>query len=986
MVVEREEIEDQLPRLWRNKLRLVRLANGLRVVLSSNADAETCACALAVRCGSFMDPADMPGLAHFCEHMLFLGTRKYPAEGDFEAFLRVHRGTHNAGTGAERTTYFFSVLPAGFAGALDRFAQFFVAPLFTESATEREISAINSEHEKNATDEVRRTHAVLQTACARGHPFAHFATGSRATLTAQPLPALRAALLRLVDRYYTPQNMVVALEGPLSLDALERHAAACFAAVPVRAGADGRGAPPPVPAGDPATPFPADAAGGTRLLLRSVPLTPQRAMEIVWQVPGDIGADGGIEAMDYIANLLGHESDGSVLALLKARGWATSLSAGLGYRFASFFTADCTVQLTPEGFAHWEAVAATVYAYIAMLRAQEPSRAHFDEDSAISEVDYTFDSRKEPLATTRFLVTQVAKGVPVQQLVSFTNIHRTFNPDRIRGILARMSPNNAVTLLTAPELEPVCTETEQWYGTRFCRAQPVPEATQARWLEAHSAGDSSGALHMPKMNPFTPSLEGCTVLGPFDRDVDDTVPTRVHEDEQCTCFWKQDRTFGEPRLYIHMLLASKHTRSTLKESCCTALFQGLFTHALNKFAYMAQLAGIEGGFATNPRGLVLTFSGLSEKLNVYAEHALKALRSFEPDEQLFHMVKTRAIETVDGWRNKSAYAQGYEIVNFCLRDSSLFPKAAFEDILPRITLQDVLEWRRTFFETGVRIVAFFEGNITEKGAVELTLLAKNILGLPVAPSEELMDNRPCEVSRGRTMLDIPRLGDDTNSCVVMRRGNKTRSSVEPDLEHVYMTLAANLVQASFYDTLRTKQQLGYAVMSMFSDDTFSEGVYFIVQSSSHAPDDVYRRINDFLAETPKLAEELTDGEFRGAVGALVDSLSIKPKNLEEDSSQNWPPVSQGYLDFAPWRTTIELCKRCTKEGLVAFMRTHLVPGGAEEREFTVRLWGQYKSQAELDAARAHNAEIPDVHFTNFKDVFAHNIFKAVPFYHQILRI
>ena len=36
------------------------------------------------------DPQDLPGLAHFCEHMLFLGTEKYPVENEYPRFLSEH--------------------------------------------------------------------------------------------------------------------------------------------------------------------------------------------------------------------------------------------------------------------------------------------------------------------------------------------------------------------------------------------------------------------------------------------------------------------------------------------------------------------------------------------------------------------------------------------------------------------------------------------------------------------------------------------------------------------------------------------------------------------------------------------------------------------------------------------------------------------------------------------------------------------------------
>jgi secreted Zn-dependent insulinase-like peptidase len=54
----------------------ITLANGLRVLLINNAETSKSAAALAVNVGHFNDPKDRQGLAHFLEHMLFLGTKK----------------------------------------------------------------------------------------------------------------------------------------------------------------------------------------------------------------------------------------------------------------------------------------------------------------------------------------------------------------------------------------------------------------------------------------------------------------------------------------------------------------------------------------------------------------------------------------------------------------------------------------------------------------------------------------------------------------------------------------------------------------------------------------------------------------------------------------------------------------------------------------------------------------------------------------------
>lgn len=86
-------------------------------------------------------------------------------------------------------------------GALDRFAQFFISPLFTESSTDRELNAVHSgmaagvharekakwkpnavvffaEHTKNVNSDMWRIYQLSKSLANPNHPFSKFGTGA----------------------------------------------------------------------------------------------------------------------------------------------------------------------------------------------------------------------------------------------------------------------------------------------------------------------------------------------------------------------------------------------------------------------------------------------------------------------------------------------------------------------------------------------------------------------------------------------------------------------------------------------------------------------------------------------------------------------------------------------------------------------------------------------------------------------------------------
>jgi secreted Zn-dependent insulinase-like peptidase len=80
------------------------------------------------------------------------------------------------------------------------------------------------------------------------------------------------------------------------------------------------------------------------MLRIQVPVRDSRLIELTWQLPFSPHADYASKPSSYLSHLLGHEGAGSVLSLLKAKGWANGLSAGQFASASDFAIFGCQVR------------------------------------------------------------------------------------------------------------------------------------------------------------------------------------------------------------------------------------------------------------------------------------------------------------------------------------------------------------------------------------------------------------------------------------------------------------------------------------------------------------------------------------------------------------------------------------------------------------------------------------------------------------------
>ena len=182
------------------------MKNGLDVLIIHDDKITTSAASISVGVGSLRE-GEINGLAHFLEHMLFLGSISYPSPNVFDKLLSDNFGNSNAFTEDEKTTYHFEVNSRVFKRALDMFSKMFTEPLFDKDRMNKEIQSVDSEHEKNLNNDNWRENQILKNISNKNHAFSQFSTGSKKTLSAVNDNVLLNNMIKLYDNYYTPRNM-----------------------------------------------------------------------------------------------------------------------------------------------------------------------------------------------------------------------------------------------------------------------------------------------------------------------------------------------------------------------------------------------------------------------------------------------------------------------------------------------------------------------------------------------------------------------------------------------------------------------------------------------------------------------------------------------------------------------------------------------------------------------------------------------------------
>ncbi|KAJ2718919.1 metalloprotease [Coemansia sp. Benny D115] len=214
--------------------RLLRLPNNMKVLCIQDEIATHATAAVTVNVGSIADPPEFQGLAHLLEHVITMGSQKYPVEKEYDDFISSNAGNTNATTDRFFTKYDFSIANTALHGALDRLASCLANPLLAEDSIAREIHAVDSEHTGYKKDEVWRYRAVISAISDPSHHLSHFMVGNLESLrgsAGEQKHGLCEHLKKFHSTYYSSDIMSLVVAGDHTLDQLTEWAVSLFSPI-----------------------------------------------------------------------------------------------------------------------------------------------------------------------------------------------------------------------------------------------------------------------------------------------------------------------------------------------------------------------------------------------------------------------------------------------------------------------------------------------------------------------------------------------------------------------------------------------------------------------------------------------------------------------------------------------------------------------------------------------------------------------------------
>lgn len=862
--------------------RTLTLENQLKVILISDPSFNKSAASMQVAVGSLDDPKNRQGMAHYLEHMLFLGTKKYPDVDEYGNYLKQRGGYSNAFTAGNRTNYQLQIFHDAFEGALDRFSQFFIAPLFNPEYTSREMNIVHSEHEKNLMNDTWRRYQLMTVVYKKDHPENHFGTGNKETLKGVNSDELK----EFYHRYYSANTMTLCLMSKKSLDWLEEKTKKYFSSIKNRN------------VKEPQYPIEYLEQKETVRLLKMKPIKDQRQLILEFSLP-EIVSDYKHKSLQILGKCIGHEGKGSLLSLLKKENLATALSSGAHLATKNYGSFVIKISLTPHGVKNWKQCVLRSFEYINLLKKEGYKDYLYHEIKTKSQLDDIYTDKGEGTGQA-IKFSNYIYLYPLELAKKIDAYFEAANPDSYNMYLSYLKPSNMTALLISKDVK--TDKKEPIYGTDYSLIH------DDSLFQTISKAGLNKNLHLPEPNPFVPQSA----------KVYKKRPIQLLDRDDIELWYMADETFLRPK--VGMIYKFRFPKSfvSAQNMALLDLYTTCLQEQLKEYSYPAMEAGLHFNITSDAEGLIVNVQGFNDGTKKLAHKVFSELQNFNLPQSQFDAIKERILRAYDNFDKNQAY-QVARYYNRKLYLKTFFLPEEKIKTVKNANLQNMQTFSKHLF-SNIRLQAFIHGHITAKDSMLLSLNLLNKFDYKAIPSENLFQQEYLSLKENAThtyKLKLP-----TNNSYFRRNVLLGEEALNMRL---YAQILNNFISQPFYTELRTKQQLGYIVFA--GSFTYKKYQYltFIVQSGSHGAEHLRDKSIACISTLSDLFSQLSDEQFELIKTSIREKIQEKDKSIWAVSNRYNALTYSFNENFSRKTDELEALSQISKEKVAILLKKACKP-------------------------------------------------------------
>lgn len=829
------------------------LPNGLEILLVSSPGFTKASAAMAVPVGSWSDPEEHQGLAHFLEHMLFLGTKEYPDAAEYGAVVSKNGGYTNAYTSRTLTNYLFEVNTEALPEVLHRFSRFFVSPTLDPKYIDKEKNAVHSEFDKNIRSDGWRFWQMFGLTEPAGHPARKFNIGSRTTLANATSDVLRA----FYEKHYSSDTMKLVVMGSQPVRELRAMAESSFGDVPNR-GLKGKPSELVIP----------KSKAGQWMEIKSIGnkdeltlLFPSSAYDFHWKSkPGSI-----------LGALVGSEHAGSLASILKRKQWIDRLSAGsldlAQGEDAGYF--NIGLELTEKGRAEQDEVLKTVFEVLGQIQKEGVKKYLFTEKQTMARLAFEnrglVDGANEASRISALMLVHPAMEVDERSSLYFASDEALTDK-----FLKTLTPENTTVIAQYPEAK--VGQVEPIYGTEYS-VKPIPEATKTAWTQAMKA---SGVAYLyPSPNVWIP-----TSFALHKTETTDTP--RVLTDEPAGKVWFKQESGPEtkPIAYATVRILSPEIAKTPRSFLLARIYAKAFEITQSERLAPLAEAGYVSALSVGGNYVQLKVEGYSEKFSNVLHDLLASptagLNSIAVSADDLVKIKGDLKKEFADYKVMSAINRSV-LRKRSFGSSPAYEVGDYEGFLESITVDEANAFAKALYSR-IYIEGLTYGNLTAAPLQDLVSSALTALKAEALTADErqalaLQEN----VVKAGQKLVAPFGGQDNNNGMIVQ----LEAGPRVDTNNAVNLVLGNLIQDRYYNEMRTNQQLGYIVQGGSGATKSRARLDFYIQSADYQPEELSKRTQAFLATFLGEIDETLSEKFSEARDGLILELSRKSSVMAE---------------------------------------------------------------------------------------------------------